>query len=87
MHNIYMCVCICFHIMDMWSSIDFAIGGSTQKVDDVLQGIHSGIAYYVMGVVIKAKGPVFYSAFNPLSTVIIAISSSIVMAEELYLGR
>ncbi|KAF3433749.1 hypothetical protein FNV43_RR24852 [Rhamnella rubrinervis] len=50
-------------------------------------GIQSGLAYFVMGVVIKARGPVFYSAFNPLCTVIIAILSSIVMAEEMYLGR
>ena len=57
--------------------------------DDVwMQGIvSSAIAYYIQGVVMKEKGPVFASAFNPLSMIIIAILSSFIFAEELYLGR
>ncbi|KAK0591619.1 hypothetical protein LWI29_004896 [Acer saccharum] len=49
--------------------------------------ICSGIAYYVQGVIMKSKGPVFVTAFNPLSMVIIAIMSSFVLAEIMYLGR
>ncbi|GMI83406.1 Usually multiple acids move in and out Transporters 14 [Hibiscus trionum] len=47
----------------------------------------SGIAYYVQGVVMKTRGPVFVTAFNPLSMVIVAILSSFILSEVLYLGR
>ncbi|KAK9913434.1 hypothetical protein M0R45_037251 [Rubus argutus] len=46
----------------------------------------SGAAYYVMGLVVKKKGPVFYSAFNPLATVLVAILGSFFLAEQLYTG-
>lgn len=52
-----------------------------------LQGILSGVAYYTMGVVTRERGPVFFSAFNPLSTVVVAIVGSLVLAEQMYLGR
>ncbi|KAL6128262.1 hypothetical protein ACLB2K_071618 [Fragaria x ananassa] len=45
-----------------------------------------GVAYYVMGLVVKKKGPVFYSAFNPLATLIVAILGSFVLAGQLYTG-
>ncbi|XP_040367461.1 WAT1-related protein At2g39510 [Rosa chinensis] len=48
--------------------------------------MQSVVAYYVMGMVVKEKGPVFYSAFNPLATVMVAILGSFVLAEQLYLG-
>lgn len=53
----------------------------------MLQAVQSGVAYYVMGIVVKEKGPVFYSAFNPLATVMVALLGSFVLAEQLYLGR
>ncbi|KAM5550971.1 hypothetical protein ABKV19_027360 [Rosa sericea] len=46
----------------------------------------SGAAYYVMGLVVKKKGPVFYSAFNPLATLLVAILGSFFLAEQLYTG-
>ncbi|KAL5800055.1 hypothetical protein ACOSQ3_033150 [Xanthoceras sorbifolium] len=49
--------------------------------------ICSGIAYYIQGVIMKSKGPVFVTAFNPLSMVIVAILSSFVLSEVMYLGR
>ncbi|XP_022133496.1 WAT1-related protein At2g39510-like [Momordica charantia] len=49
--------------------------------------ISSGIAYYLQGVVVKLKGPVFVTAFNPLSMVIVAVISSFIFAETLRLGR
>ncbi|OMO96960.1 Drug/metabolite transporter [Corchorus olitorius] len=49
--------------------------------------ICSGIAYYVQGVIMKTRGPVFVTAFNPLSMVIVAILGSIVLSEIMYLGR
>ncbi|KAA3464279.1 WAT1-related protein isoform X1 [Gossypium australe] len=49
--------------------------------------ICSGIAYYVQGMVMKTRGPVFVTAFSPLSMVVIAIFSSFILSEILYLGR
>ncbi|KAK8963415.1 WAT1-related protein [Platanthera guangdongensis] len=52
-----------------------------------LQGIvTSSIAYYVQGLVIEKKGPVFASAFSPLMMIIVAIMGSFVLAENIYLG-
>ncbi|PON49458.1 WAT1-related protein [Parasponia andersonii] len=47
-------------------------------------GILSGVGYYIVGLVIMERGPVFYTAFNPLSTIIVAILASIITAEEIY---
>ncbi|KAL0426349.1 UNVERIFIED_CONTAM: WAT1-related protein [Sesamum latifolium] len=47
----------------------------------------SGIAYYVQGVVMRERGPVFVTAFSPLSMILVAILSSFILAEKLYLGR
>ncbi|KAG8645079.1 hypothetical protein MANES_10G034600v8 [Manihot esculenta] len=49
--------------------------------------ICSGVAYYVQGVIMKSKGPVFVTAFNPLSMVIVTILGSFVLSEIVYLGR
>ncbi|KAF8054612.1 hypothetical protein N665_1323s0001, partial [Sinapis alba] len=45
-------------------------------------GLVSGLAYYIIGWVSKERGPVFVSAFNPLSMVIVAILSSFVFLEK-----
>ncbi|KAK1315072.1 WAT1-related protein [Acorus calamus] len=47
----------------------------------------SGITYYVQGMVLKERGPVFVTAFNPLCLVIVAILSSFILKEEITLGR
>ncbi|KAK2987774.1 hypothetical protein RJ640_030664 [Escallonia rubra] len=49
--------------------------------------ICSGVSYYVTGLMMKAKGPVFVTAFNPLGMVIVAIMSSFIFAEQMDLGR
>ncbi|XP_056164492.1 WAT1-related protein At4g08300-like [Syzygium oleosum] len=46
----------------------------------------SGIAYYVQGVVIKERGPVFVTCFSPLSMIITAALGAIVLAEKIHLG-
>lgn len=52
-----------------------------------MQGIvTSSIAYYVQGLVIKSRGPVFASAFSPLMMIIVAIMGSFILAENIYLG-
>jgi len=51
------------------------------------QGIvTSSISYYVQGLVIKKKGPVFATAFSPLMMIIVAIMGSFILAEQIYLG-
>ncbi|KAK1279320.1 WAT1-related protein [Acorus gramineus] len=47
----------------------------------------SGITYYVQGIVLKERGPVFVTAFNPLCLFIVAILGSIILKEEITLGR
>lgn len=52
-----------------------------------MQGIvTSSISYYVQGLVIKKRGPVFATAFSPLMMVIVAIMGSFILAENIYLG-
>ncbi|KAK1415588.1 hypothetical protein QVD17_31371 [Tagetes erecta] len=46
----------------------------------------TGLAYYICGVVMRERGPVFVTAFNPLGMVIVAILGSIFIAEKLNLG-
>ncbi|XP_062087378.1 WAT1-related protein At2g39510-like [Humulus lupulus] len=47
----------------------------------------SGFGYYIQGVVMKDRGPVFATAFNPIGMIIVAILSSFIFSEILYLGR
>ncbi|XP_008233582.1 PREDICTED: WAT1-related protein At2g39510-like isoform X2 [Prunus mume] len=49
--------------------------------------ICSGVVYYVQGLVMKERGPVFVTAFSPLSMIIVAVMSSFMLAEIMYLGR
>ncbi|KAJ4979413.1 hypothetical protein NE237_010193 [Protea cynaroides] len=48
--------------------------------------ICSGIAYYVQGLIMKERGPVFVTAFSPLSMVIVAILSTFILSEQLCVG-
>lgn len=46
----------------------------------------SSISYYVQGIVMKKRGPVFATAFSPLMMVIVAVMGSFVLAEKIFLG-
>ncbi|KAI5595979.1 hypothetical protein BDE02_03G176300 [Populus trichocarpa] len=48
--------------------------------------VTSSISYYVQGLVIKKKGPVFATAFSPLMMIVVAIMGSFILAEKIYLG-
>jgi hypothetical protein len=51
------------------------------------QGIvSSSISYYVQGLVMEKRGPVFVTAFSPLMMIIVAIMGSFILAENIYLG-
>ena len=52
-----------------------------------VQGIvSSSIAYYVQGLVMQKRGPVFVTAFSPLMMIIVAIMGSFILAEKIFLG-
>ncbi|XP_057524365.1 WAT1-related protein At2g37460-like [Amaranthus tricolor] len=75
-------------IMEKGRSSVWAIGWDANLLAAVYSGIFcSGLLYYVQGVIMIERGPVFVTAFNPLCMVIVALLSTIFMAENMYLGR
>ncbi|KAK6130042.1 hypothetical protein DH2020_036228 [Rehmannia glutinosa] len=66
----------------------WSLGWDTTLLAYVYGGvICSGVAYYVSGVIMKEKGPVFVTSFNPLNMVIVAVMSSFILAEQLDMGK
>jgi hypothetical protein len=47
----------------------------------------SGVAYYVQGLVTRQRGPVFVTAFSPLCMIVTALMGSVILKEEIRLGR
>ncbi|KAL6842383.1 hypothetical protein ACP4OV_027810 [Aristida adscensionis] len=47
----------------------------------------SGVAYYVQGIVIQERGPVFVTAFSPLCMIIVTVLGSFILSEVITLGR
>ncbi|KAJ0085159.1 hypothetical protein Patl1_08390 [Pistacia atlantica] len=65
----------------------WAVGWDSRILAPLYTGIvSSGITYYVQGLVLRTKGPVFVTAFNPLCMIIVAILGSIILCEKLHLG-
>ncbi|XP_048130552.1 WAT1-related protein At4g08290-like isoform X2 [Rhodamnia argentea] len=63
------------------------VGWDFRLLAPVYSGVvGSGITYYVQGIVMKTRGPVFVTAFNPLCMIIVAALGSIILSEQLYLG-
>jgi drug/metabolite transporter (DMT)-like permease len=48
--------------------------------------VTSALAYYIQGLCMRTKGPVFATAFTPLMMIIVAIMSSIILSESILLG-
>ncbi|KAM3698113.1 hypothetical protein ACB098_06G164100 [Castanea mollissima] len=48
--------------------------------------VTTAFSIYIHGMVIKEKGPVFMTAFNPLSMILVAIIGSFVLVEAMFLG-
>ncbi|KAI9122034.1 hypothetical protein K1719_006723 [Acacia pycnantha] len=75
-------------VMERGNPSIWAISWDTKLLAAVYTGVVcSGMAYYIQGVVMKTRGPVFVTAFSPLCMVIVAIMGSIILAEQLCLGR
>nr|DAD39621.1 TPA_asm: hypothetical protein HUJ06_013944 [Nelumbo nucifera] len=65
----------------------WSLGWDSRLLAAVYSGVVcSGITYYVQGIVIKERGPVFVTAFNPLCMVIVAALGSLILAEQIHLG-
>lgn len=66
---------------------EWALGWNIDLLAAVYSGVvTSGIAYYLQGVCMRSKGPVFASAFSPLMMIIVAIMGSIILSENIFLG-
>ncbi|XP_027368354.1 WAT1-related protein At4g08290-like [Abrus precatorius] len=65
----------------------WAIGLDYRLYGPLYAGIvSSGMAYYVQGLVMKTRGPVFVTSFNPLCMIIVAALGTFFLREQLYLG-
>ncbi|XP_020590110.1 WAT1-related protein At5g07050-like [Phalaenopsis equestris] len=74
-------------VMEKRNASAWRIGWDMNLLAAAYAGIvTSSIAYYVQGLVIQKKGPVFASAFSPLMMIIVAIMGSFILAEKIYLG-
>nr|GMD86095.1 WAT1-related protein At2g39510-like [Ipomoea batatas] len=75
-------------VVERGNTAIWAIHWDTTLLAYIYSGvICSGVAYYISGVVMKDKGPVFVTAFNPLSMIIVAIMGSFILAEQLDFGK
>ncbi|XP_030542564.1 WAT1-related protein At2g37460-like [Rhodamnia argentea] len=75
-------------VMERGNVAVWSIRWDTNLLAAVYSGIMcSGVAYYIQGVVMKDRGPVFVTAFSPLGMVIVAVLSTFILAERLFLGR
>ncbi|KAJ7972514.1 WAT1-related protein [Quillaja saponaria] len=75
-------------VMERGNATIWSLRWDTKLLAAIYSGIVcSGLAYYIQGVVMKDRGPVFLTAFSPLCMVIVAVMSSFILAEQMYLGR
>ncbi|KAL4354089.1 hypothetical protein GQ457_06G007800 [Hibiscus cannabinus] len=75
-------------IMEKGNAAIWALKWDTKLLTATYSGIVcSGLAYYIQGVVMNDRGPVFVTAFSPLCMVIVAVLSSFIFAEQMFLGR
>ncbi|CAL9119174.1 unnamed protein product [Musa textilis] len=67
--------------------IQWRLGFDIRLLTAAYSGIFaSGMSFTLLGWCIKKKGPVYASVFNPLMLVLVAIFSSLLLDEKLYLG-
>ncbi|XP_010438422.1 PREDICTED: WAT1-related protein At4g08290 [Camelina sativa] len=65
----------------------WAVGWDARLYGPLYTGIvSSGITYYVQGMVMKTRGPVFVTAFNPLCMVLVALLASFILHEKIHVG-
>ncbi|KAL9286032.1 WAT1-related protein [Arabidopsis thaliana] len=65
----------------------WAVGWDARLFAPLYTGIvSSGITYYVQGMVMKTRGPVFVTAFNPLCMILVALLASFILHEQIHFG-
>lgn len=75
-------------VMERGNAAVWSLNFDTKLLAAVYSGVFcSGLAYYVQGIIMKDRGPVFVTAFNPLSMIIVAVLGSFILGEQMYLGR
>ncbi|KAI3468740.1 hypothetical protein Pfo_025403 [Paulownia fortunei] len=75
-------------VMERGNTAIWALGWNAKLLAYAYGGIvSSGITYYLSGVIMKEKGPVFVTAFNPFNMVIVAVLSSFIFAEQMSVGK
>ncbi|XP_022154464.1 WAT1-related protein At5g07050-like [Momordica charantia] len=75
-------------VMENNKSSVWTIGWDMNLLAAVYAGIvSSSIAYYVQGMIMQKRGPVFVTAFTPMIMIIVAIMGSFMLAEKIYIGR
>ncbi|KAK7279440.1 hypothetical protein RJT34_24493 [Clitoria ternatea] len=75
-------------VMERGNPSVWSIKWDMRLLSAVYSGIAcSGVGYYLQGVVLETRGPVFVTAFSPLCMVIVAIMSYFILAEQVFLGR
>ncbi|CAN1288259.1 WAT1-related protein At1g25270 [Linum perenne] len=78
-------VCFCMFVEKDWSQ--WKLGLNVRLLAVSFAGIvASGLAMIATVRIVEIRGPVFTSAFNPLLLVFVAIISSLILGEQLYLG-
>ncbi|KAF7104204.1 hypothetical protein CFC21_105122 [Triticum aestivum] len=66
----------------------WAIGFDMRLLTAAYSGVMcSGVAYYLQGIVIQERGPVFVTAFCPLCMIIVTVLGSFILSEVITLGR
>ncbi|KAE8689767.1 WAT1-related protein [Hibiscus syriacus] len=75
-------------VMEKGNAAIWAIKWDTKLLTAAYSGIVcSGLSYYIQGMIMKHRGPVFVTAFSPLCMIIVAIMSSFILAEQMFMGR
>ncbi|KAL8149589.1 hypothetical protein AgCh_006552 [Apium graveolens] len=74
-------------VMERGNPTVWSINFDTKLLAAVYSGVFcSGLGYYVQGIIMKERGPVFVTAFSPLNMIIVAVLGSFFLAEQIFLG-
>ncbi|XP_022932786.1 WAT1-related protein At5g07050-like [Cucurbita moschata] len=74
-------------VMENKASV-WSVGWDMNLLAAVYAGIvSSSIAYYVQGMIMQKRGPVFVTAFTPMIMIIVAIMATFMLADNIYVGR
>ncbi|CAN1827755.1 WAT1-related protein At1g25270 [Linum perenne] len=79
-------LCFCVFVERDWSQ--WKLGWNIGLLAAGFAGIvTSGLVTIAIVRIVESRGPVFVSAFNPMSLVFVAIISSLMLGEQMHLGR